>query len=445
MRSPSALNPMPKKIPLYLILTLQFIIQVLGIVGLVGYLSYRSGYRAVEEIAHRLMAETGDRIVDNFNHYLKIPFRINDSNISALESGTIKPQDLDQLHRYLILTKQKYPEVSSLLWGSPQGDFLFAHQVTSTEVRSNPLVLSSNESALEAGRSDPQDPTRLHSYRVTPTGELGEDVQTLENVAVQERPWYRQGVTSGKPSWSQPFQLGVSNQLTINASAPVYDQQQNLLGVFSVNITLERLDEFLKTLSISEHSEIFIIERNGLLIANSAGEASFKVSLPTTQGNNIPGTGKFQRRSILESDRPLLRETAEVLQQKLGNFADIDSPQDLSITLTDPELTQQLGRTYYLRVIPYQDTYGLDWLIVTVVPASDFMTEIYGNVRRTALLCGLALIVSMSSSLWLSRRMTRSLSHLTTASQTFMTENTIKKFNPPASLKLKPFLNLFKP
>ncbi|TVQ53213.1 MAG: sensor domain-containing diguanylate cyclase, partial [Spirulina sp. DLM2.Bin59] len=374
---------MPKKIPLHFILTLQFVLQVLGIVGLVGYFSYRSGSAAVGDIAHRLMTETGDRIIDNFNHYLEIPHRINKSNINALESGTITPKDLDQLHRYLILTKQKYPEVSTLLWGSPQGDFLYVHLMTPTEIRIGSPTIQTDLPFLGAGHSDPQDPTRFHSYRITPEGELGEYLQTVENIPIQQRPWYRQAIQAGKPAWSQPFQLGITNQLTINAAAPVYNQQQNLLGVFGVNITLERLDKFLATLSISEHSEIFIIERNGLMIANSVGEDSFTVSLPVSEGNANPGRGKFERRSVLESDHPILREAAQALQTQLGNFATIEKPQNLTFTTNNAALTKALGRFYYLRVIPYQDAHGLDWLIVAVVPESDFMGAIYANLRRT--------------------------------------------------------------
>jgi len=421
---------MRKKIPLHLILTLQFVLQVLGIVGLVGYFSYRSGSAAVGDIAHRLMTETGDRIVDNFNHYLKIPYQINENSIEELTSGEINPNDLDQLHRYLILTKQKYPEVSTLVWGSPQGDFLFIHQVTATEIQLGSPLIHTNRPFLEAGRSDPQDSTRFHSYKITPAGELGEYLQTVENMPVQQRPWYRDAMTAGKPAWSQPFQLGITNQLTINASAPVYDQQQNLLGVFGVNITLERLDKFLATLSISKHSEIVIIERNGLMIANSVGEDSFTVSLPVAEGNATPGRGQFERRSVLESDRPILREAAQALQTQLGNFATIEKPENLTFTTKNAALTKALGRFYYLRVIPYQDPHGLDWLIVAVVPASDFMAAIYQNVRRTLLLCGLALIISIVSSLWLARRIVRSLSRLTEASQNFMTEKHEQAIQP---------------
>ena len=59
-------NPRPKtakktrQIPLRLLLIVPFVLQIVGAVGLVGYLSYRSGQKAVEDMAKPLMVEIGD-------------------------------------------------------------------------------------------------------------------------------------------------------------------------------------------------------------------------------------------------------------------------------------------------------------------------------------------------------------------------------------------------
>ena len=44
--------------------------------------------------------------------------------------------------------------------------------------------------------------------------------------------------------------------------------------------------------------------------------------------------------------------------------------------------------------MPYQDSRGLDWLIVIVIPESDFMEQINANTQTTILLCLLALAVA---------------------------------------------------
>ena len=55
------------------------------------------------------------------------------------------------------------------------------------------------------------------------------------------------------------------------------------------------------------------------------------------------------------------------------------------------------GQRYFLRVIPYQDDYGLEWFIVTGIPEAVFEADIRDNARRTLLLCSFALIGAIGS------------------------------------------------
>lgn len=133
------------------------------------------------------------------------------------------------------------------------------------------------------------------------------------------------------------------------------------------------------------------------------------------------------RLAATESQNPLTQAVAQaLLTQKQawqsGQFF------DFQFTAAVPDIEhqgwlKQKGdrQRYFVNVTPYQNGKGIDWQIISVVPESDFMAAIYTNLRRTLLFCGIALIVSISSSLWISRRITRSLSRLTVASQNFMT------------------------
>ena len=44
------------------VLIVPFVLQIFATVGLVGYLSFKNGQKAVNEIADRLMAEVGSRV-----------------------------------------------------------------------------------------------------------------------------------------------------------------------------------------------------------------------------------------------------------------------------------------------------------------------------------------------------------------------------------------------
>jgi PAS domain S-box-containing protein len=409
---------MTPKIPLYLVLAFQFTIQVTGIVGIVAYLSYRSGQKTVEDVARKLIDETGDRITQRSNNYLEKARQINKINLASLESEVISLDNLDQLHRYLILQHKRLPEITSILIGTEQGDFRLINRITETQILAEGMYMELSDLQLVAGISDPNDPSRLNMYSVDENGNLGDYLDTLDNVYVRDRPWYRDAIEKRKPGWSQPFQIGNSNFLSINAYDPFFNSSQEMIGVFSANITLDQLHEFLKTLSISEQGQVFILERNGLIVADSINKFSFTHSRSPIPSPDDPDKlilpdekVEFYRISIFNNPNLITRTAAQELQEKFGNLEQINSKQQLTIKIENEK--------YYLGIIPYQDDYGLDLLILTIVPESQFMGEINTNLRKTFALSILALIIAIVSSIFTSKKITKTLSSLSEATYTF--------------------------
>jgi hypothetical protein len=155
-------RPRGTGLPLRLVLTVPFVVQVLGIVGVVGYLSYRSGKNAVNELAYQLMAESSDRITSDLNGYLQSAHQINRANIAALESGVVSLQDLDQLHRYMILQHLQLPAVTSIMVGTPTGAFRAIHWISPQAAAAGLSDVKPPELPYEAGRSDAADPSRFN-------------------------------------------------------------------------------------------------------------------------------------------------------------------------------------------------------------------------------------------------------------------------------------------
>jgi adenylate cyclase len=64
------------KVPLRTVLIVPFVLQIVGTVGMVGYLSWRNGQQAVNEVASQLRSEISDRTSERISNYLKTPFNI---------------------------------------------------------------------------------------------------------------------------------------------------------------------------------------------------------------------------------------------------------------------------------------------------------------------------------------------------------------------------------
>ena len=70
-----------------------------------------------------------------------------------------------------------------------------------------------------------------------------------------------------------------------------------------------------------------------------------------------------------------------------------------------------------LEVAPLRDGRGLDWLIVVIIPKSDFMGQIHRNTRTTILLCLVALGLATTFGVFTSRWIARPMHRLSRASQ----------------------------
>jgi len=59
-----------KKVSLRLILVIPFVIQIFAAVGLVGYLSFRNGEKAVNDLANQLMKKVNELVDQHLDTYL---------------------------------------------------------------------------------------------------------------------------------------------------------------------------------------------------------------------------------------------------------------------------------------------------------------------------------------------------------------------------------------
>ena len=433
------------KLSLRTLLMVPFVLQVVGITSLVGYLSYRSSQQAIENLAHQLTKETGYRITEKLNGYLQTAHQFNNNHVAALEAGIISLDDLDKLHRYLISQHQQNSAIKAAGWAQPDGTFLTSNRVSPADFETGATSLNPTDLPYEVGHSNPHDPSQLHLYALDETGQPLRPVEIISNLDVRDRPWYRQVVETGTPGWTHPFQMGRTSLLIINAHTPFYDDHNRLQGMFFANISLHQLNDFLEQVAVSQTGEVFILERNGALIANSASESAYVAFVPN--GLSPPGSAEgslpithpeavaFRRLTALESAHLLIRRGAEELLSDLGNWDTLQSYKQMTIRID--------GKRHFLQAIPYQDDYGLDWLIVTIIPEADFMAEIEANRRQTVAISLGALLGSIVLGGWVTRSLVKSIWALNRATEELAAGNLAPETQPTAIVEVEALRTAF--
>jgi diguanylate cyclase (GGDEF)-like protein/PAS domain S-box-containing protein len=247
-------------------------------------------------------------------------------------------------------------------------------------------------------------------YSVDAQGNPDRYLESIQDRTVKTRSWYRLAAETGKPGWSEIFQIGATDHLAISAYAPIYSDSQELTGVFAVNVSLRQLDDFLANLAFAKSGQAFIMQADGLLVANSTTDLTYITAHPplnTPPEVSSPQQVEFQRLTAAESDNAVTRAAWQALQAQTGpGPAATDS---FAFTMG------VAGDRYYAHARPYCHDCGLDWIIVTTLPQSALTRNLWVAIRPTLLGAGGTLLVAIGFGVWLTRRITRPLQQLNAA------------------------------
>ncbi|OUL28401.1 histidine kinase [Nostoc sp. RF31YmG] len=379
-----------KAFPLQIVLIVPFVIQIFGAVSLVGYLSFKNGQKAVKNLADQLMDRTSSTVDQHLNSYLSIPHKVNQINADAIAMGLLDVRDRKTNSKYFWKQMQAY-DLSYIGYGLTTGEGTGAARYDGKTV------------TIDDWGSKP--PKNWYTYATDNQGNRTRVIDILDWDNFKE-PWYTEPVKAGRPIWSKIITLNYPNHPYIAASAsrPIYDAQNRLLGMVAIDIHLLKLSEFLRRLDITRTGEVFIIERSGMLIANSSTQQPFTIV-----------KDEIQRLKATDSPDPVIKSIAQQLRQKFNGFKSITEPKKLQL--------KSQGEPNFVYVTPWRDQYGLDWLVVVSVPERTFMAQIDANTSTTIMLCLGALTVATLMGYFTSRWIAYPIVRLNRASQAMASGN----------------------
>jgi hypothetical protein len=249
------------KIPLRTVLVVPFILQIFTVVGLTGYLSLRNGQKAVNELATQLQTEVSTRINQHLDSYANATRYLTQIDGEQIDLGLLNPEDADKLAQFFYKQVKTY-NVGYILYGNKRGDFIASGYYRESKIpnHGNPDL-----SLVLPKRNRNSD---LYNYISDPQGKPTKLFEVTKNYQFQKEGWYAKGVETGKPGWSEIYQWETNSYpLSIATSRPVYDKSGSLIGSVGVEQRLSQISDFLRKIKVSLSSKIFILERNGLLVA----------------------------------------------------------------------------------------------------------------------------------------------------------------------------------
>lgn len=373
------------KIPLRVVLVVPFILEITIAVGLTGWLSLRNGEQAVNNVASQLRQEVSLRIDQKLSEFLAEPQLVHRLTREAIATKQLDPQDLDELYQDFLRKNHAFKRVNSIFYGQNNGDF-----IGTVSFKPNEYQLMQCASPCDGS---------IEFFEIDQEGEPVKLIQSVPDWDTVSRPWYLAASKAGEEVWGEVFTYHAYPLMALPSSMPIYDDQNNLLGVVGNNFFLSQISDFLRTLKIGKQGQTFIIEKSGMLIASSTIKQPFEIIDDKTVRIYAP-----------ESKDATIKETTQFLGTQFNtDFNQITAPTQLEFSIDN--------KKQFLQVSPFQNAMGLDWLIIVVVPEADFMGYIQQNTYITIALSAIALFIASILGIFTARWIANPIGKLSQKSQ----------------------------
>ena len=374
------LSKISRKTSLQVILAC-LVLQIPATVGLTGYLSFRNGQKAVDNLADQLTNEIGDHVEQKLKDYLTVPQLVTRLNADQVRAGTLDLNNLSEVQLYLW---QQFQQFNDFQFNNPTFITIATETGNSVGIGYRPpdrLVVDIRD--LSQGK-------KVEVWRLNDWGDRVQIRQVFAGYDPRQQPWYRAALAVGKLVWVDPSVSIGEDDLLLSVDRPLYNRQGKLLGVTNAALSLLDISKFLQKLKMGQTGQAFIMEPNGTLVGTSTSEPIF-----------FGSTIKSQRMNALESKNSITRQTASYLKKQFNDFKNISRPISAQFKASED------GQIQFVKVRPFRDYQGLNWLVAIVIPEQDFMGKIHENTRNTIFLClaalGIAVAVAIATSRWISR------------------------------------------
>ncbi|KST65519.1 AAA-like domain-containing protein [Mastigocoleus testarum] len=373
---------------LKLVILIPWLLQIIVFIILIAYLSFKSAQLAVNNISEQLFSEIIFRVEEKFQTYISSAITINKINAKVIENQKIAFNDKDKLIEYFFNQLILFPDITAIYWGNGLGEFYGVG-------RGRDGYLMKGFSNEENNYTEPFFRYAKKKYSIKQP--------RLYNVT--KREWYKVAIEKQKQTWSKIYTSFGNKTKCLTNVYPIYEPNGKIKGVLGVDIHFNHFNQFLQNLKIANTGQVFVINESGIAIFTSDNKYSYYYK-------NMPD----EVSKIANSNNTLNKAVGQLIIEKFeGKFDKIDKSQQINFNFAEEK--------YLIKIAPFKDEYGLDWLIVVTVPESDFMGQIHANTRNTIALCITALIVAIIIGILTTRWITRPILKVNSAAKSLASGN----------------------
>ena len=349
------------------------------LLGLVGTLIISINHFTLNKILLRVSKGLMQEASSLIKHRLQLYLLPLDRNIieagNLMSKGVINPNNKTQFGIYLYELINDNPDIYGAYWGTVAGDFYGVDRESNNNLTLQHIVRSK------------QPPSNIR-YEFDNSGQI-KKTTALEKLDYdpRTRSWYQMAVQAKHLIWTDIYSFhlftGQNSSLPgITAAIPIYDNQQQLLGVLGIDLTINQLTQFINNLMVTKNSIIYITDQFNHLVAFHKLDET------------IPFIGQAL--------------TPELMQQ-LKIPLPASGLSDKASTIISYHIDQ---KEYFATYQPLTHDAGNTWHITIIVPGDDIVEPLKKASLQAFILTIISLLAGIMVVRYISQRISRPIIQL---------------------------------
>lgn len=365
-----------KGIPIRRWLILPTLIILIMTLGIVGFFLVQSSIENSTLILNELQTHMEEHVNEVITQRFAMAEQLNQMNEDMFKGGILNIESQREREIYFSNILKSYPEAAMSFIGLTDGSFYGVRR------NSNGETFIVRNSKATGGAS-------LYYS----TDKLGEGINLEEvfpNFDPRTRPWYISAVEAEKPTYSDIYMHFVFQEPTITSSRPIYDENNQLIGVFGVNYLLSWLDDLLANLLIGKNGKTYITDNEGMLLSTT-------LDMETYMSNE----GVLSLINVNQSDNEYIQKSISALNNKKDKKR--------------PNIYID-GNEYYIGIIDL-DKSDLNWRLYFLVAEDDFLGNIKTSIFYSIILLILFILIAIGVLSQIARKIAKPIEELSIASE----------------------------
>ncbi len=246
-----------REFPLAALIIVPFLVLFMFFFSAVFLISFTNFRTRADSEHKRRTEELSRRIQAYLELFFADPIRLVQMNEDLILSGRMDHRDMDDLAFHFSIELRRYPYLTFLSMGFPNGQYIGANRPPDGSALSVYRVLASEGSFMSR-------------YLLTDDGGLGALVDRGDRYDARQRPWYQAAMENDGILWYPAYRYATSNDYGMGASKRVVGRDGTVLGVLTADVALTAVNRYLQGLLSAEWGLAWVANEEGRLIASSA-------------------------------------------------------------------------------------------------------------------------------------------------------------------------------